>query len=58
VPFSEAAFLTEIQQFRQHLLRCDEAYRDILLTMYANPIVCQQSQKPTLTSASVTDQII
>lgn len=54
VPFDEANFLTEIQQFRQHLAQCDEAYRDILLTMYANPIVCQQSQKPA--SIQTTDQ--
>jgi 1-acyl-sn-glycerol-3-phosphate acyltransferase len=53
IPFREDHFLTEIQQFRQHLARCDEAYRDILLNMYANPIVCQQSQK-TLQSTQQT----
>lgn len=47
IPFKEEDFLTEIQQFRQHIAQCDEAYRDILLAMYANPIVCQQSQKTT-----------
>ncbi len=51
IPFKEDNFLTEIQQFRQHIAQCDEAYRDILLAMYANPIVCQQSQKTTQAKA-------
>lgn len=56
VPFCEENFLTEIQQFRQHLRECDEAYRDILLAMYANPVVCQQSQKMTQASIHTTGQ--
>ncbi len=56
IPFCEDDFVTEIQQFRQHLAQCDEAYRDILLAMYANPVVCQQSQKTTHTSTHTTSQ--
>ncbi len=43
IPFAEGEFVTEIRQFHQHLAECDESYRDILLNMYANPIVSQQS---------------
>ena len=43
IPFSEGNFVDEMQQFHQHLAECDEHYRDILLSMYANPIVSQQS---------------
>lgn len=43
IPFTEGGFVTEMRQFHQHLSECDEAYRDILLNMYANPIVSQQS---------------
>jgi 1-acyl-sn-glycerol-3-phosphate acyltransferase len=57
LPFREDHFLTEIQKFRQHLAQCDEAYRDILLNMYANPIVCQQSQKSLQTAIQTTHQI-
>ncbi|MFT6388782.1 MAG: 1-acyl-sn-glycerol-3-phosphate acyltransferase [Cellvibrionaceae bacterium] len=45
IPFREGEFVTEMRQFHHHLAKCDEAYRDILLNMYANPIVSQQSQK-------------
>ncbi len=45
IPFHEGDFVKEMQQFQQHLAECNESYRDILLSMYANPIVCQQSQK-------------
>ena len=43
LPFEEGRFVDEVQQFHQHLAECDEHYRDILLSMYANPIVSQQS---------------
>lgn len=43
IPFKEGEFVTEMRQFHQRLSECDEAYRDILLNMYANPIVSQQS---------------
>ena len=43
LPFSENRFVNELQQFHQHLATCDERYRDILLNMYANPIVSQRS---------------
>lgn len=44
IPFKEGEFVAEMRQFHQRLAECDEAYRDILLNMYANPIVSQQSQ--------------
>ena len=43
IPFHDGNFVEEMQQFHQHLGKCDERYRDILLSMYANPIVSQQS---------------
>lgn len=43
IPFAEGVFVNEMHQFQQHLAECDESYRDILLAMYANPIVSQQS---------------
>lgn len=43
LPFKEGDFVTEMRQFHKHLAECDESYRDILLNMYANPIVSQQS---------------
>ncbi|MFT6791892.1 MAG: 1-acyl-sn-glycerol-3-phosphate acyltransferase [Cellvibrionaceae bacterium] len=43
VPFLEADFAMECQQFNDHVCQCDEAYRNILLSMYANPIVSQYS---------------
>jgi hypothetical protein len=43
LPFKEGDFVEEMQQFHQHIKECDSDYRDILLSMYANPIVSQQS---------------
>jgi hypothetical protein len=43
IPFQEGDFVDEMQQFHQHLSECDESCRDLLLSMYANPIVSQQS---------------
>lgn len=43
LPFTEREFLKETQQFHQRIQSCDAAYRDILLAMYANPIVSKLS---------------
>lgn len=44
IPFNEGDFSKEMNRFHHHIRECDETYRDILLAMYANPIVSQQSQ--------------
>lgn len=44
IPFDEETFHQEVKKFRQHIAKCDENYRDILLSAYANPIVSQQTQ--------------
>ncbi|MBX2807554.1 MAG: 1-acyl-sn-glycerol-3-phosphate acyltransferase [Cellvibrionaceae bacterium] len=43
LPFNVADFTAEKQQFHQRLASCHEGYRDTLLSMYANPIISQQS---------------
>lgn len=43
IPFTESEFVKEVKQFREHVAECDERYREILLSMYANPIVSQSS---------------
>ena len=44
VPFSAVDFVRECQQFCDHVDQCDERYRDILLGIYANPIVSKYSR--------------
>ncbi|MBX2807515.1 MAG: 1-acyl-sn-glycerol-3-phosphate acyltransferase [Cellvibrionaceae bacterium] len=45
LPFEAASFTLEKQQFHQRLLDCPAAYRELWLSMYANPIISQQSQR-------------
>lgn len=41
IPYHEGDFTAEKQYFHQHIKQCPEQYRNLLLSMYANPIMSQ-----------------
>ena len=43
IDYAEAEFVKESKRFCQRLKDCDERYRDVFLSMYANPVVSQFS---------------